>query len=284
MLIVCPTPIGNMDDATPRQRQALAGADIIACEDTRRAGKLLELLGIERVDGHPELWRYDDHTGREQAEALADRVEAGQTVVLTTDAGTPTISDPGYRLVRACRRRGLEVTALAGPVAAVVALSASGLATDRFVFEGFLPTSSSKRRERLERLEKMSLTSVAYESPRRIVDALSDVEAVFGAQARVCVARELTKLHEEYVVGPVAEVREELAQRDGLRGEFVLCIEAQAAEESDDAGWEEADRLIEVLNAQGLRSRTIKEVVDEICDVPRSQIYGRIEQISADDD
>lgn len=280
MLVICPTPIGNMDDVTDRQRQALAEADIIVCEDTRRAGSLLKKLGIERREGRPKLWRYDEHTAREKIDPITDAVEAGDRVVLTSDAGTPTISDPGYRLVRACRQRGLEVTALPGAVAAVVALSGSGLATDRFFFEGFLPRTQKQRRERLTALDGMGVTFVVYESPRRIVAALSDVESVCGGQREVCVARELTKRHEEFLVGSARKVCEELQQRSSVRGEIVLCVAASTAEEDSEI-WQEADRAIEVLHAQGLRNRTIKEVVDELYEVPRSGLYDRIEQVLA---
>lgn len=282
MLIVCPTPIGNLGDVTQRQREALAEADIIACEDTRRAGKLLEALGVDRSTGRPKLWRYDDHTARKQTPALVEAVRRGQQVVLTTDAGTPTISDPGYRLVRACREQGLEVTSLPGAVAATVALSASGLATDRFVFDGFLPTKATGRRERLEELERLEATVVLYESPRRIVETLEAVEEVFGAQQLLCVGRELTKRHEEYLWGEVSEVRSQLSQRESIRGELTVCIEGrEAASGEEDGRWEEADRVIAAMVEQQVSRRTIKEVVDQVFDLPRSQIYGRIDRISA---
>ncbi len=278
MLVICPTPIGNLDDVTPRQREALTSADIIACEDTRRAGKLLELLGIARSDGRPKLWRYDDHTARDRADEIADAVENGNTVVLTSDAGTPTISDPGYRLVRACRQRDLEVTALPGPAAAVVALSGSGLATDRFYFEGFLPTSPERRRHRLEELDRLHTTIVTYESPRRIIKALDDVIEVCGPAREVCIGRELTKLHEEFVVGSAERVRQKLEEQAPVRGEIVLCIAGRPDTDKDD-GWEQADRAIVLLHDQGVRRRTIKDFVDEMFDIPRSQIYDRIDQL-----
>jgi 16S rRNA (cytidine1402-2'-O)-methyltransferase len=279
MLIICPTPIGNLDDVTPRQRDALAGADVIACEDTRRTGKLLEHLGIARVDGKPALWRYDDHSADQQVAPLVERVAGGDQVVLVSDAGTPTISDPGYRLVRACRTRGLAVTALPGPVAALVALSGAGLPTDRFFFEGFLPTTTEKRRERLSEVCRLPATVVAYESPRRILGLLDDLQEVCGARREVCAARELTKRFEEYLTGTVDEVKRALAERDEIRGEFVVCIAPASDEDGDDDQWEEADRLIEALLEQQLRSRTIKDVVSQLCDVPRSQIYDRIETL-----
>lgn len=282
MLTICPTPIGNLDDITPRQRDALAGADIIACEDTRRTGKLLELLGIIRDDGKPALWRYDDHQAERQLRPLIERLAAGDEVVLVSDAGTPTISDPGFRLVRACREQGLEVTALPGAVAAVVALSAAGLPTDRFYFEGFLPNTTEKRRSRLGELDAFQTTVVAYESPRRVVDLLQDAQAVLGEKRQVCVARELTKRYEEYISGPLAEVGRELADRSDIRGEFVVCFGPVPTDDGNDERWVEADRLISAMVAEGLRSRTIKNLVSQLCDVPRSQIYDRIEQIKGE--
>ncbi len=284
MLVICPTPIGNLDDTTTRQREALANADVIACEDTRRAGKLLELLGIERVDGRPRLHRYDDHTAEESTGELLALLRAGKNVVLTSDAGTPTISDPGYRLVKACRHEGIEVTALPGPVAALVALSGSGLPTDRFFFEGFLPTGTEKRRERLEGLDELEVTVIIYASPHRIVDVLDDVQTVIGPERSICVARELTKMHEEYLVDDVESVRNRLQQRDELHGEIVLCIApAESDDEDEDSTWLEADRAIKAMDEQGLRSRTIKDIVDELYDVPRSDIYDRIDAVTGDD-
>lgn len=280
MLVICPTPIGNLEDITERQRQALAAADIIACEDTRRTGKLLELLGIARVDGRPRLWRYDDHTASEEAANLVDRMVADERVVLVSDAGTPTISDPGFKLVRLCRERGIEVQALPGPVAAMVALSGSGLPTNRFYFEGFLPTGTEKRQARLIQLDQLDVTTVAYESPRRIVDALRDVQAVMGERREVCVARELTKMHEEFLVGPVSQVVHTLEERGSIRGEVVLCVGPGVKDELEEEQiWQDVDRTIEILHGQQVRSRTIKEIIDELYEVPRSKIYDRIDQV-----
>lgn len=283
MLTVCPTPIGNLGDVTERQCEALSGADIIACEDTRRTGKLLERLGIERVDGQPRLWRYDEHTADDQVPNLVEAIKDGQAVVLVSDAGTPTISDPGYRLVRACRQKELEVTALPGAVAASVALSGSGLATDRFVFEGFLPAKDAARVSRLDALRELATTAVAYESPRRVVSTLQAVESVFGDDHQVCVARELTKRHEEYLTGAVGEIRRQLEERNSIRGEVVVIIEGwDPSGDDEERRWAEADRAIEVLADQGLGGRTIKEVVSQLYEVPRSQLYDRIEMLIGD--
>ncbi len=278
MLIICPTPIGNLDDATPRQREALSTADLLACEDTRRTGKLLELLGISRADGKPKLVSFHEHNERERIDELLAALSAKQTVVLASDAGTPTISDPGYHLVREAAKAGHEVVPLPGPVAAVVALSASGLPTNRFFFEGFVPTKTTARQERLAALKPLGVTVLIYESPHRIVALLEDVEEVFGADHEVCAARELTKMHEEFLRGPAAEVRAELASRE-IHGEFVLVVAPFEAEDSE----EELDRAIDdkiaELLDEGMRPRGIKEVVAELFDVRKSELYDRIERV-----
>ncbi|MFW5966061.1 MAG: 16S rRNA (cytidine(1402)-2'-O)-methyltransferase [Persicimonas sp.] len=277
MLIVCPTPIGNLDDATPRQRDALAGADVIACEDTRRTGKLLELLGISREDGRPRLVSYHEHNERERADELIAELAAGRTVVLASDAGTPTISDPGHLLVRRAAEAGHEVVALPGPVAALVALSASGLPTDRFFFEGFLPSKPKGRQERLEQLAHLATTVALYESPYRVVELLEDVEEVFGPEHRVCVARELTKMHEEYLRGAVQSVRAELAGRE-IHGEFVVLLAPFAGDDEEDLDARIDAKIAELLD-EGMRPRGIKEVVSELFDVRRSELYDRIEEV-----
>ena len=278
MLIICPTPIGNLDDVTPRQRSALEGADLIACEDSRRTGKLLSLLGIERQDGSPRLVPYHEHNAREAVDELVGELTRGRRVVLVSDAGTPAISDPGYRLVRRAVEAQVEVTALPGPVAAMVALSASGLPTDSWQFYGFAPTSSDGRVATLEEADGAKMTSIYYESPKRIEALLEDVVAVCGADRAVCVGRELTKMHEEYVRGSAEEVRREFAGRDSVRGECVLVVGPGAAESGDSAAIQ-VDELIASMLDAGCRSRTIKDVVSQVHDVARSEMYDRIDEV-----
>lgn len=280
MLVICPTPIGNLEDVSPRQREALAGADIIACEDTRRTGKLLELLGIGRLEGKPKLWRYDDHSGVREVEGILAALERGEKVVLVSDAGTPTISDPGYRLVKACRERKLAVEALPGPVAAMVALSGSGLPSDRFYFEGFLPSSAGERRKRLEALEEKfgDLTVIAYESPKRILATLEELEALVGPHREVALGRELTKVHEEFLVGELGEVRKEVQERESIKGEFVLCIGPGTGSGGEEESREQ-DRAIRLMLKEGLRARTIKELMSSLFEMPRSAVYERIEAV-----
>lgn len=282
MLTICPTPIGNLEDITARQRDALAGCDIIACEDSRRTGKLLELLGIERSGGSPRLVPYHEHNEEEVAAGLLDDLLRGADVTLVSDAGTPGISDPGYALVRRAAAEGVEIESLPGPAAAVVALAASGLPTDAWQFHGFLPSSQKARRERLEAVDSPRMTLVVYESPKRLVDLLEDVSRELGAERRVCVGRELTKMHEEYVRGTAAEVADEFAGRDRVRGECVVVVAPGPEPEGDRQAQEvEVDALIRALLEQEVSSRTIKEVVSELYDVPRSELYGRIERVKA---
>jgi len=283
MLIICPTPIGNLDDVTPRQRSALEGADLIACEDSRRTGKLLSLLGIERQDGSPRLVPYHEHNAQEAADELVGELTRGRRVVLVSDAGTPAISDPGYRLVRRAVEAQVEVTALPGPVAAMVALSASGLPTDSWQFYGFVPTSSDGRVATLEEAEGAKMTSIYYESPKRIEALLEDVVTVCGADRAVCVGRELTKMHEEYVRGSADEVRREFAGRDSVRGECVLVVGPGAAESGESADIE-VDELIASMLDAGCRSRTIKDVVSQVHDVARSEMYDRIDEVRQQSD
>ncbi|MBA2660876.1 MAG: 16S rRNA (cytidine(1402)-2'-O)-methyltransferase [Bradymonadaceae bacterium] len=281
MLIVCPTPIGNLSDITARQRDALSAAEIIACEDTRETGKLLERLGIVRVDGVPALVSYHEHNEQARVSSLVAALQQGKRVVLVSDAGTPAISDPGFRLVRAAVEAGLAITALPGPVAAMVALSASGLPTDRFFFEGFLPSKQGARRKRLSVLDALGVSVVLYESPHRVIVLLEDVVEVLGAQREVCVARELTKLHEEYLRGTADAVRSTLSARERVRGEFVVILgprvdeDPAAAEEREEA----IDSKILELLEEGMRPRGIKEVVSALFGLAKSEIYERIERI-----
>jgi 16S rRNA (cytidine1402-2'-O)-methyltransferase len=282
MLIVCPTPIGNLKDATPRQKDALASADIIACEDTRRTGKLLKLLGIIRSDGRPKLSSYHEHNEAGRTAELVRALGANKTVVLVSDAGTPTISDPGYRLVREAARSGYEVVALPGPVAAMVALSGSGLPTSQFFFEGFPPNKSKARQERLEALKALEVTVVLYESPYRVVNLLEDIEAVYGAAHEVCVARELTKMHEEYLRGSAGELRQELAARE-IHGEFVVLVTPFNPDDLEEDIGAQIDAKIAELLAEGMRPRGIKEVVAELFEVRKSELYDRIERVKKGD-
>jgi len=213
-LFVVATPIGNLADISSRALETLRNVDLIACEDTRQTLKLLSHFGVQRP-----LTSYHEFNEREKSVELAERIEHGDSIALVSDAGTPAISDPGYRLVRLCRERGLTVVAIPGANAAITALSASGLPSDNFHFVGFLPPRKSARREHLESLRSYRGTLIFYESPHRVLSTLDDMQEVLGDR-ETCIGRELTKLHEEYVFGKLSEVRTRIKEM----GEFVIVV------------------------------------------------------------
>lgn len=217
-LYVVATPIGNLADLTERARALLAAVDGIACEDTRTTGAMLTRLGI-----HRPLIAYHDHNELEAAERLAEELSAGKSLALVSDAGTPAISDPGFRLVRACRRRGLPVVPVPGPCALTAVLSASGLPTNGFLFVGFLPAKSAARIMFLQKYQGFEYTVVLYESCHRIDKFIDEIVLNLGEQRVISVAKEVTKLHETFLVGAAGEVRARLAKMS-LKGEFVLLI------------------------------------------------------------
>ncbi|MGH7997266.1 MAG: 16S rRNA (cytidine(1402)-2'-O)-methyltransferase [Opitutaceae bacterium] len=217
-LYVVATPIGNRSDLSERACAILAAVDLVACEDTRTTGAFFASLGLQRP-----LFAYHEHNEQEAAERLAGRLDAGQSIAVVCDAGTPGVSDPGFRLVRACRRRGFPVIPVPGPSALLAALSASGLPTNGFLYAGFLPPKSSARRAFLERHRDFDYTLAVYESCHRIAAAVDDVVAALGPGRTLCVAKEITKLHETFLVGPAAAVQARLGTVS-LKGEFVLLI------------------------------------------------------------
>ncbi len=224
-LYLVATPIGNLEDITLRALRVLKSADRIACEDTRQTQKLLNYYGITT----PTVSLHEHNEAGRTSELIADLL-GGERIAVVSDAGTPGISDPGMFLTRAAIKAEIPVFPVPGANAALSALVASGLDTERFLFLGFLPPKTSARRSDLEKLKagiNQPATLVFYEAPHRILEALEDVERVWGAACRVVVARELTKLHEEFLRGTVAEVREQLAGRDRIRGEIVLLVDAQ---------------------------------------------------------
>ncbi|HEX2426058.1 MAG TPA: 16S rRNA (cytidine(1402)-2'-O)-methyltransferase [Actinomycetota bacterium] len=228
-LFVVGTPIGNLGDLTERARQTLDAVDVVAAEDTRRSGRLLARLGISK----PLVSFFEGNEERRTAE-LVERLGEGDDVALVTDAGTPGVSDPGFRLVRACIDANIPVTAVPGPSAAIAALVVSGLPTDRFAFEGFLPRRAGERRARLAALADDPRTLVLFEAPSRLASLLTDALAVMGDR-RVAVARELTKLHEEVVRGRFSKVLERFATA-APRGEIVVVVEGAPPPSRDPAG------------------------------------------------
>jgi len=226
-LYLVATPIGNLGDITLRALDVLRGVDRIACEDTRQTQKLLNHFQIEK-----KTVSYHQHNERSRATELIQDLKAGTAIAVVSDAGTPGVSDPGSWLVREAIAEGVQVFPIPGANAAVSALVASGLPADEFEFLGFLPEKAGARRTKLENLaahsSETARTLIFYEAPHRLLDTLADLELVFGPRLRVVVARELTKIHEEFLRGSVSDVRSELASRDRIRGEITLLIEAPA--------------------------------------------------------
>jgi 16S rRNA (cytidine1402-2'-O)-methyltransferase len=213
-LFVVASPIGNLNDVSHRALETLRNVDAIVCEDTRHTVKLLNHFGIQK-----KLTSYHDFNEEQKAEELAKKLEGTLTLALLSDAGTPAIADPGYRLVRLCRQRGIAVVPIPGPNAAITALSASGLPSDEFMFLGFLPSKTNSRREKLAEVANLRCTLVFYEAPHRIEAALEDIQDVFGDR-EACVARELTKIHEEFLFGKLSDIR----PRVNPLGEFVVMV------------------------------------------------------------
>ncbi|HEV3180057.1 MAG TPA: 16S rRNA (cytidine(1402)-2'-O)-methyltransferase [Steroidobacteraceae bacterium] len=224
-LQVVATPIGNLADLSPRAREVLAGADVIAAEDTRHTGALLKALGIARP-----LLSLHEHNESQRTAALLARLAAGETIALVSDAGTPLLSDPGFELVQRALRAGFEVRAIPGPSAITTALSLAGLPTDRFCFEGFLPARSRERRTALAALAHEKRTLVFFEAPHRIVAALEDLAAEFGSERQAVVARELSKVHETIYRSTLGELAARArAETNFARGEITLVVQGAAA-------------------------------------------------------
>ncbi len=226
-IYLVPTPIGNMSDMTERALEVLAEVAVVACEDTRVTGSLLKKLNLKK-----KLISYHDFNEIERAAQLAQAVTEGQSVAVVTDAGSPGISDPAYRIVRAAVEHNLEIVALPGPCAIIPAVTASGLPTDRFFFEGFLSNKSAARKRRLEKLETFEHTLVFYESPHRVHKALANMLEVLGDR-QACLAREISKKFEEYIRGCVSEIIEQIKDRK-IKGEIVLVVAGQPGKSKTD--------------------------------------------------
>jgi 16S rRNA (cytidine1402-2'-O)-methyltransferase len=226
-IYLVPTPIGNMGDVTSRVIEVLSSVDLIACEDTRVSGNFLQKLGISK-----RLTSYHEFNERERADRLVESVRGGLNLAVISDGGSPGISDPAYRIVRAAIENGLNLVALPGPCAIIPALTASGLPTDRFFFEGFLSNKGAARRRRLEQLRGFPHTLVFYESPHRVVKSLTDMQEVLGDR-QACLAREISKKFEEYIRGALSEISGKLSGR-AIKGEIVLVV-AGVEKTRDDA-------------------------------------------------
>ncbi len=273
-LHVVATPIGNLGDLSPRALETLRSVDAIAAEDTRHTQKLLAAFGARGT-----LIALHDHNEAAQSAQLVARMLAGDDIALVSDAGTPLISDPGFRLVRAAREAGIEVTPVPGACAAIAALSVAGMASDRFVFEGFLPNKAAARRERLEALAAEPRTLIFYESSHRIAATLDDAAAAFGPQRRAVLARELTKRFETVLDGTFPQLVERLAQdADQHRGEFVLIVEG-APEGDDDAALVLGRRAFALLRDHLPPSQAAR-LAAEISGAPRKRLYAMSDEAS----
>lgn len=259
MLYLVPTPIGNLGDISVRCRETLENADFIAAEDTRVTLKLLNHLGIKK-----SLVSYYEHNKATQGSRIVERILAGETCALVSDAGSPAISDPGEDLVKQCAAAGIPVCAIPGPCAAITALSISGQATGRFCFEGFLSTAKKSRREHLDSLKKEQRTMIFYEAPHKLLTTLTDMAEVFGGDRPVSLCRELTKLHEEVVRTTLGEAVARYTETPP-KGEFVLIV-AGAAEEKQEAPSETvAAARVAQLIAEGVsRKDAVKQAAKEL--------------------
>jgi 16S rRNA (cytidine1402-2'-O)-methyltransferase len=270
ILYLVATPIGNLEDITQRALRVLAGVDLIACEDTRHTRVLLDHYSIRT-----KLISYHEHNERERAGELAALLESGKSVAVVSDAGTPGICDPGFRLVNEAISKSITVVPIPGPVAMISALVASGLPTDEFFFAGFLPSRGQARRQRLEQLSSLATTLVFYESPHRIADALADAFEVLG-ERRAVVARELTKLHEEFARGTLSELSGKFRPEGLARGEIVLIIDREVIEQTAGAPKQDILSVVERFEAEGLDHRlALKRAAKEL-GMSRDEAYRRL--------
>jgi 16S rRNA (cytidine1402-2'-O)-methyltransferase len=272
-LFVVATPLGNLEDLTLRAIRVLREVSLVACEDTRRTRRLLLSQGISTP-----ATSYFEHNERWKGARILEALREGRDIALVSDAGTPGISDPGYRLVRDARAEGLPVVPVPGPSAAVAALSVSGLPTDRFLFVGFLPPKAAARRCELESLRDRRETLVFYESPVRVVACLTDLAAVLGDRAAF-LCREATKLHEEYVRGGLSDLRTLLAERAEVKGEIVLVVSGAAESEPTTVPPEEIEALFERLVAEGLTRRAAVKEAARRAGLPAREVYGMMEKL-----
>ena len=268
-LYVVATPIGNLEDITQRALRALREADRIACEDTRQTRKLLNHYGVTT-----RAVSYHEHNERARAAELVEKLEAGLTVALVSDAGTPLIADPGYRIVREARDRGIAVVPVPGASAIVTALCASGLPTDSFYFLGFLPVKAAARRRALEAVAQIESTLVFYEAPHRIVETLDDVTQALGARP-ISIARELTKAHEEFLAGTAVELSAELASRPAIKGEFTVMI--GKAEKPQPASEMAIEDEMAALVASGMPRMEAMKTIARRHGMSKRDVYRRLE-------
>lgn len=267
-LYICGTPIGNLDDVTLRLLKVLDSVDVIAAEDTRRTGKLLNYYEI-----NTSLTSYHEHNEQEKAVELMSLLRKGKKLALVSNAGMPGVSDPGCEIIKRAIAEDVEVIPVPGPTAAISALVVSGLPMDSFVFTGFLPRRGEERREKLQQIKQEQRTTIVYESPYRLLDTLQDLAQIL-AQRQLAVVRELTKVHEEKIYGTANEVLAEMKNRE-IKGEIVIVIAGREAAPAEKEGWEDLTILehVELLMKNGYtKKRAIKEVANTR-DLPKSEVY-----------
>jgi 16S rRNA (cytidine1402-2'-O)-methyltransferase len=267
-LYLVATPIGNLEDITYRAVRVLKEVDLIACEDTRHTRRLLDHYGIEKP-----VISYHDHNESDRAQSLAGRLTEGTNIALVSDAGTPLVSDPGYRLVKAAIQAGIRVTPIPGASAVLAALTASGLPTDSFYFGGFVSQKQSARRNLFEMLADLDCTLVFYEAPHRILETLQDIAAVYGTR-EVVLTRELTKIHEEFLRGTALALFRTLSERESVKGEITLVIGKPLPAAPDDRPVRE---VFEAYLAQGLSRMDAIKAIARDRGLPKREIYAALE-------
>jgi len=274
VLYLVATPIGNLEDITLRALRVLKEADLIACEDTRLTQKLLNHYAIPT-----RTVSYHAHNEQERAAQLGAELRAGKKIALVSDAGMPAISDPGFRLVSLAIENGVAVVPLPGPAALVAALAASGLPTESFRFGGFLPAKGGQRRDAIREIANSPHTEVFYEAPHRLKDTMQDVVGILGASRPVVVAREITKIHEEFLRGSAAEVFQSLNARGEIKGEITLLIgRGQAAKPEVPAGFTAQQRLEEIMAAEKLDQKSALKKLAREMGVSKSEAYRALQR------
>jgi 16S rRNA (cytidine1402-2'-O)-methyltransferase len=272
-LFIVATPIGNLEDLSPRARQTLADVDLIAAEDTRHTGRLLSHFGVKT-----RLLALHDHNEADRAATVIGELQLGKSVALVSDAGTPLISDPGYRLVQAAHEAGITVSPIPGPSALVAALSVAGLPTDRFCFEGFLPAKKKARRDVLASLASEKRTLVFYESVHRVGECLHDMIDAFGAQRSAFIGRELSKLHEQGNLATLARLHEQVVSGEiANKGEFVIVV---AGSEEADSSSLDVDGLLADLSGK-LPDKEVARILSRATGVKRNQLYQRLIELKS---
>ncbi|KAL1003507.1 16S rRNA (cytidine(1402)-2'-O)-methyltransferase, partial [Haemophilus influenzae] len=268
ILYIVATPIGNLQDITQRALETFAQVDLIAAEDTRHSGLLLSHYGIKKP-----FFALHDHNEQEKAHILVEKLKQGSNIALISDAGTPLISDPGFHLVRQCREAGIRVVPLPGACAAITALCASGIASDRFCFEGFLPAKSKARKDKLENIAEEDRTLIFYESTHRILDTLEDMQAVLGEERYIVLAREMTKTWETITGNTIKNLREWLLEDPNrTKGEMVLIVESKPKSDNNDEISPQAVKALELI-AEELPLKKAAAIVAELYGYKKNALY-----------